>query len=154
MIEGAVPKLSELMKIVAAGVINSMQLPEVYLGTVVKVNPLEIMLTQQNRLPEKFLILTNAVKDHEVDITVSWATVEDNYLKPAHTHGNGNNGSPTASTSDFDTKHKHDIKGRKKITVHNGLTVGEKVLLLRVQGGQNYVVVDRISKLQTSGECL
>lgn len=142
MIEGAVPKLSELMKQVAAGVINTMQLPEVYLGTVVNNKPLEIMLTQQNRLPEKFLILTNAVKDHEVDITISWTTVDN-----THKHGNGNGGSPTD-----DATHNHAVKGRKKIMVHNGLTKGEKVLLLRVQGGQNYVVVDRISKLQTSGE--
>ena len=154
MIEGAAPKLTDLMKCIAAGVINNMQLPEVYIGSVVSINPLEIRLNAQNILPAKYLILTNAVKDHEVDITVSWQTVEDDYLKPAHTHGNGNNGSPTTSTSDFDTKHKHDIKGRKKITIHNGLTVGEKVLLLRTQGGQNYVVVDRLSKLETKGESI
>lgn len=142
MIEGAVPKLSELMKQVAAGVINSMQLPEIHLGTVVKTDPLEIMLTQQNRLPAKFLILTNAVKDHEVDISISWTTVDN-----THKHGNGNNGADTTEVT-----HNHAVKGRKKIMIHNGLTVGEKVLLLRVQGGQNYVVVDRISKLQTSGE--
>ena len=40
--------------------------------------------------------------------------------------------------------HKHPIKGRKKITVHNGLVVGDEVILIRQQGGQKYIVVDRI----------
>ena len=142
MIEGAAPKLTDLMKLIAAGVINNMQLPEVYIGKVVNINPLEIRLNAQNILPEKYLILTNAVKDHEVDISISWTTVDNK-----HKHGNGNEGQDTTEVT-----HKHDIKGRKKITIHNGLTQGEKVLLLRTQGGQNYVVVDRISKLQTSGE--
>lgn len=31
-----------------------------------------------------------------------------------------------------------------KITVHNELVVGERVLLVRQQGGQKYIVVDRI----------
>lgn len=142
MIEGAAPKLTDLMKLVAAGVVNNMQLPEVYLGTVISVNPLKIRLSADNILPANYLILTNAVKDHEVDISISWNT-EDN----KHKHGNGNDGQDTTEVT-----HKHAVKGRKKITIHNGLTDGEKVLLLRVQGGQNYVVVDRISKLQTSGE--
>lgn len=142
MIEGAAPKLTDLMKLIAAGVINNMQLPEVYIGSVVSINPLEIRLNAQNILPEKYLILTNAVKDHEVDISISWTTVDN-----THKHGNGNEGQDTTEVT-----HKHDIKGRKKITIHNGLTQGEKVLLLRTQGGQNYVVVDRLSKLETKGE--
>lgn len=141
-VEAAVPKLSDLIKSVAAGLIGTMQLPEVYTGRVIKVNPLEIMLNQQVILPENFLTLTNAVKDHEVDITVSWTTVDN-----THKHGNGNNGQDT-----METTHNHAVKGRKKITVHNGLTVGEKVVLLRVQGGQNYIVIDRIDKIPTSGE--
>lgn len=142
MIEGAAPKLTDLIKLVTAGVINSMQLPEVYIGKVVSENPLSIRLSADNILPAKYLILTNAVKDHKVDIEVSWYTDENK-----HKHGNGNEGQDTTEVT-----HKHAIKGRKEITVYNGLTEGEKVLLLRVQGGQNYVVVDRISELKTRGE--
>lgn len=32
---------------------------------------------------------------------------------------------------------------RKEYTIHNGLVVGDKVKLLRVQGGQQYVVFDK-----------
>lgn len=34
--------------------------------------------------------------------------------------------------------------GNEKITVHNGLVVGDEVILLRQQGGQKYIVMDRI----------
>lgn len=123
-------------------------------GRVTGVNPLEITLDSKVPLPAAFLTLTNAVKDHSVDITVSWATVEDDYLKPEHTHGNGNNGSPTDNPIQWDTTHKHDIKGRKRITVHNGLTLGERVILLRKQGGQDYIVIDRVDEAKTEGENL
>ena len=32
---------------------------------------------------------------------------------------------------------------KKKITIHNGLVVGNEVILLRQQDGQKYIVVDR-----------
>ena len=32
------------------------------------------------------------------------------------------------------------------ITVHNGLKVGEEVILFQVSGGQKYIVIDRIEK--------
>lgn len=36
--------------------------------------------------------------------------------------------------------------GEKKITVHNGLAVGDGVILIRQQEGQKFIVVDRIGK--------
>lgn len=36
------------------------------------------------------------------------------------------------------------IEGKKQLTVHNALEKGEKVILLRQQGGQKFIVVDRI----------
>jgi len=39
--------------------------------------------------------------------------------------------------------HNHDYVGRKRITVHNALHVGETVILLRQHGGQGFVVLSR-----------
>lgn len=36
------------------------------------------------------------------------------------------------------------LKGKKKLTLHNELKIGEKVLLLRCAGGQSFVVIDRV----------
>jgi hypothetical protein len=40
--------------------------------------------------------------------------------------------------------HRHSIEGKKEITVHNSLVVGDEVILLRQQGGQKYVVWDNV----------
>ena len=36
--------------------------------------------------------------------------------------------------------------GKKKMTIHNALQVGDEVILLRMQGGQKYIVMDRVGK--------
>lgn len=154
MSDTPLPSFIDIFNMTTERLLHQKMLTEVEYGRVTGVNPLEITLDSKVPLPAAFLTLTNAVKDHAVDITVSWATVDDDYLKAAHTHGNGNNGSPTSSTSDFETKHHHDIKGRKRITVHNGLTLGERVILLRKRGGQDYIVLDRVDEPKTTGENL
>lgn len=40
--------------------------------------------------------------------------------------------------------HRHTVTGRKRVTVHNALAVGDEVILARKQGGQQYIVLDRI----------
>lgn len=106
-------------------------------GTVLSANPLTIAINQKMILTSEFLILTNAVRDHSVDIQVSWCTDKPD---------NGG-ADPTGSHT-----HNHKIQGRKKITIYNGLTIGEKVLLLRAQGGQDYIVLDRVNEIPTTGE--
>lgn len=39
--------------------------------------------------------------------------------------------------------HSHPYKGRKSFRVHLGLKMGEKVILVRCDGGQQFVVLDR-----------
>lgn len=143
------PSIADSIKRLAKGVQDASQPMDLVFGIVESVNPLKIRINQRMVLPDEFLILTNAVKDYSVDITVSWSSEPEK----EHTHGNGNNGKPTDGVDDPKDGHKHYIKGRKKITIHNGLTLGEKVLLLRTQGGQNYVVIDRVDEIPTTGEC-
>lgn len=44
------------------------------------------------------------------------------------------------TTTDGEQLHSH------RVTVHNALQVGEKVVLYRLQGGQKFIVADRIGK--------
>lgn len=152
MVKFASPSINESIKMLAVDVINSTQPVSLLFGTVMSVNPLKIKVDQQEFLTEQSLILSNMVKDHDVDITVSMQTVEDAYMNPAHTH-TGNMGSPT-DTGTLDTTHKHDIKGRKKITFHYGLKTGEKVILLKKEGGHKYLVIDRVETPIVEGEWL
>ncbi len=98
------------------------------LGVVEAVNPLVIRLDAKETITEEFLVLTDAVRDYDVDITVN------------HTTENAAGGSGYAEYA----SHNHGYKGRKRITVHNGLTPGESVVMLRQLGGQEYLVISRI----------
>lgn len=122
-----------MIKTAALEVINSTKPTEVYFGTVRVLNPLTIDVEQKNSLIDKEnvdIVLTNNVKEHYVDITVNHNT----------------------ETETCTVAHKHKYSGRKKILMHYGLQVGEKVILIRVQGGQKYIVVDRLENPRTKGE--
>lgn len=115
----------------------------VMLGVVKQVNPLVITIEQQLDIPAEFLLLTDHVREHWVDMTVDHFTENDNYLDTTHSHSRV---PPQAGEDDFDSTHKHAYKGRKPFLLHYGLQVGEQVILVRIQGGQRFVVWNRVVK--------
>lgn len=152
MVKVTAPTLNESMKLIIGNYLNAIKPTDLFFGTVTNISPLTIQIDQKHILTESFLILSNMVKDHSVDITVSMQTENDAYMNPSHTH-TGNLGNPT-DAGNLDTTHHHDIKGRKKIIMHYGLKKGEKVILLRMQGGQRYLVLDRVETPICEGEWL
>lgn len=107
------------------------------LATVMTVSPLSVQTEQQETLTEEFLILTDMVRDFTVDISVN------------HTTENRAGGSGDAAFA----SHNHAYVGRKKIIVHNGLAVGEKVILVRQAGGQEFIILSRVEDhTNVSGE--
>ena len=58
----------------------------------------------------------------------------------------------TCDGGDLDTRHRHGFSGRKRIMIYNGLREGEKVILLRAEGGQRFIVIDRLCDAATEGE--
>ena len=133
---------------------------DVTYGEVVGVEPLKIKLNEILTLEEENIILTNAVKDHEIDITVQWETEDKNIQGvDTHTHPFIDTGAlgitksaETLPSTNINSTHKHDIKGKKKIIVHNKLKSGEKVLMIKTYGGQKYVVIDRITEFKPEGQ--
>lgn len=105
-------------------------------GTVTGLSPLEITTDQKLILGEKQLILTNAVRDYTVEMTVDHVT---EVISHGHSVTDTYTGGGTAQPVD----HSHPYKGRKSFRVHLGLKMGEKVILLRCDGGQQFVVLDR-----------
>lgn len=114
--------LIEVIKKVALNAIEASKPTNALFGVVVSDSPLKISIDQKMTLDSDSLVLTNAVKEHTLEMTVDHVTENTNT-------GNGS--------------HNHTYKGRKQFTVHNGLVVGEKVILLRMQGGQKYIVWDK-----------
>ncbi len=88
-------------------------------GKVVNTSPLQVLVDQKMTLGSAQLVLTRNVTDYEVSVTVDWETEQSE----EHTHG---------------------ITGKKKLKVHNSLAKGDEVVLLRQQGGQKYIVLDRV----------
>ena len=119
--------VSTLQKLVAQTK-NAMKPSDYCLGVVETVAPLSIRIDQKDILTEDFLILTDLVRDFSVDITVS------------HTTENRAGGGGYAEFA----SHNHDYTGRKKIIVHNGLSVGESVILIQQAGGQEFIVLSRL----------
>lgn len=98
------------------------------LGKVTSEKPLLIRLDDKRELDEDFLILSDNVRDFEVDIEVK------------HVTENRSGGSGYAEFA----SHNHEYKGRKKIIIYNGLKVGEQVALIRQKGGQLFYVANRV----------
>lgn len=135
----------EIIKQSALEAVKAEKPCQVMFGTVTSTSPLEIQIDQKLTLTQDYLILTKAVLDHEVDIEVNHYTVNDDFLNTTHSH-------PDAGVNSFDSHHKHQYQGRKKIMIYNGLLPGEKVILIRLQGGQKYIVLDRINDHTVTGE--
>ena len=132
-------KLVKLLKQMSSDTINNSEPFEYRKGKVETIAPLTVRIDQKMLLESDELILTHLVKDYEVDISVSHETKTFELIENL----------PTDIKS-----HKHEYKGRKKIIIHQGLKVGEDVILLKVQGGQNYIVLDRYTEPITEGEWL
>jgi len=97
----------------------TMKPTEISYGTVESILPLIIRIDQKLVLEDMQLILTRNVTDYELSMTVNHNTES----AEGHTHG---------------------YTGTKTFTVNNALQQGEKVILFRVQGGQKYLVLDRV----------
>ena len=98
------------------------------LGTVTSVSPLKVQVDQKLELTTAQLILTNAVRDYTVYMTVDHET-------------ESTSGGADESTLE---SHKHAYTGRKSFRVHLALKIGEQVLLLRADGGQKFIILDRV----------
>lgn len=120
--------LLDVIKRATVDAIQATNPVNVLYGRVTKVNPLEIQIHQRLTLTSEFLILGRNVTDHELEMTVD------------HTTDNRSGGSGESSFA----SHNHAYRGKKKFTVHNALKTGERVILIRVQGGHQFVVLDRV----------
>ncbi len=112
-------ELLDIIKGVAMSAFEGGKPTEIRTGIVKSVAPLSIQMVGGFTVSEAALVLTNNVKDHDVEVEIEWDT-------------------ETASS------HRHGIKGTKVMKIKKGLKIGEKVLLVRMQGGNKYYVIDRL----------
>lgn len=129
------PDAVELMKTIKRAALDAVKASkpvEVCFGKVTSASPLKILVEQKLPLGEGQLILTRNVTNFKTYIT--GGNIKNYYYTGSDTDG---------GTAPVGPSHVHAI-GKVQITVHNGLVVGDEVILIRQQGGQKYIVVDRI----------
>lgn len=106
----------------------------VIFGTVISEAPLKINVEQKLTLTEDFLVLTKNVMDYKTHISFDNPSIKQ-----------------TFTTWDIDEKtestpskiaFKESIK--YEVTVYNALKNGDMVMLIRLQGGQKYIVIDKV----------
>lgn len=117
-----------VIKAAAVGSVNNTKPVNLHFGTVKTEKPLSIELDIGIKLSEAFLILSRNVTDYDLEMTV-------NHITEKMQKG----GKDPSFTS-----HKHEYKGRKVFRVHKALKNGENVILIRLQGGDKYLVLDRV----------
>lgn len=128
-------------------------------GTVVTPEPnLKIFVNQKLTLDEQQLILTNNVRDYTIFMTTAGEDIgkggvrvpseyENHYTeKEEYIVSESGYVPPYGGSIDEHQfkKHDHEYKGTKLWTIHLALKIGEKVTLLRCDGGQKYIVLDRV----------
>lgn len=136
----AVATMFEAMKGATRNMVDAMQMADLCFGTVVSPSPLRINVEQKMEIGEEFITLGTLVQEFEVDMTVDHQT-ENATFKESHTHAGAHG---QTDSGNLNGTHKHAYKGRKKFLVHLGLEAGERVIMIRAQGGQRYYVVDRV----------
>ena len=145
-------KLVMLIKQAAVEAVNAKDPMSLKIGEVVSVSPLKISINQKITIPASQLLLTNAVRDYTVYETVDHTTgtalgsvsLTHKHAYSGTTSGNESYSGNTENAGGVNIGHSHSYKGRKKFTVHLGLKTGEKVLMLRCDGGQKFIVLDRL----------
>lgn len=111
--------LIKVIKQAAMDAVNNSQMCDLRYGKVVSTAPLKIQVTNQLTIPSSLLIVPEHLTDHKVSVSLNWNT-------------------------ESAEEHSHVVSGNKTMTIHNALKTGDKVALLRKQGGQSYFILDRI----------
>lgn len=115
------------------------------------VDGMQVQVDDHLKLSSKQLILTNAVRDYYVKLTTVGETLGEQDGKEHVTEEKGRLSTATPSGTaglpgddDAYDYHAHDYKGDKWWKVNLALQAGESVLMLRTDGGQKYIVLDRV----------
>lgn len=106
--------LLDVIKLAGSQAVNAENPVNVLFGIVTAINPLSVQIDQKLILPEEVLIIPEHMTRYEVDLSHS------------HTHPQGSTGSSLGV-----------------IVIREGIVLGDRLILLRVQGGYQYLVIGK-----------
>lgn len=148
------PDAAGLLKIIKKAAVEAVEADKpvnLCFGIVTSASPLKINVEQKMELGEAQLLLSRNVTDYIMKLETS---METEPAESSHSHAfqgrtEWNEAYPhihafTGNTGESAGSHSHWVSGVQEVTVKNSLQAGEKVLLIRQQGGQKYFVLDRV----------
>lgn len=110
------------------------QLTELKIGTVTSASPLEISISpNMPPLQSGVLLLTSAVVEKKIPI------LQHNHTVP----GTGDTGEALASITCVENGSTLPVENGY-IILNRALKIGDKVILLRVQSGQKFIILSRV----------
>lgn len=135
--------LIELIKRASLDVMNNSQLCDLRYGTVVSTSPLKVQITNLLTIPSALLVVPKHLTDYQVECTIT---------QPSRSISSTTEKSESlADETETISEHTHEFNittdgqtSRSAVIIHNALKTGDKVALLRKQGGQSYFILDRI----------
>lgn len=151
---------NDLLKIIKQAAVNAVDANKpvnVVFGTVISTSPLQIQVEQKLTLGKEQLVIAKHLTNYSTTMnvymdtnskTVSFDFSHEHNVnlktdkQEDHTH-NVNGNTDNKGLQDSKT-HSHNISGDFNVIIKNGLLVGETVILVRMQEGQKYIVLDRI----------
>lgn len=144
--------LLNLIKQISINAVEATKPTAFIFGTVISASPLKIKVSNNLILTEEFLVVPRTLTNYSLSVGMDIST-ENTSTDTTHSHivnyedstidGTTNKNVISEETS-FDNTHKHSVKGTKSITIYNALKVNEKVILAQMQGGQDYIILDRV----------
>jgi hypothetical protein len=141
-------RVLDATKKAALDAVNASNPVNIMFGVVISAEPLEISVEQHLTLKAPQLVLSRSVTDYNLDAVVAhWTEYETEHIHPViDTYTGGGTSKPTT--------HRHKYTQTKKFRVLNALKATEQVILVRIQGGQKFLVLDRLggSSDVTNGE--
>jgi hypothetical protein len=117
-------RILNIIKKAGSGAVEAGNPTAILFGSVTATDPLEVNVDQRFSLEEDFLIVPESLTHFEIDLK--------------HLHGYQD----TSDSGDTPRDTKESLLA--PIVIRRGLEVNDVVLLLRVQGGQQYVILDRL----------
>jgi len=135
-------KLVEIMKTAALGAVENKSMADILFGEVTSEKPLKVKIDNRFELEESFLIVPRNLTDYTVTVMMDDRTEIDLIRNLGHSHSTPSGSS--GSALDINVDHSHAYKGDKEYVIKNGLKAGEKVILLRAIGGQQYYILDKV----------
>lgn len=111
--------LLDIMKRTAMDAMDANQMTDLRYGKVTSIKPLKIEVTNQFTIPEALIVVPQHLTDYEIEIT-------------------------TAGYDWLDNGGDEMTQSKRKLKVHGALKVGDRVAVIRKQGGQSYYILDRL----------